>query len=684
MEVKRKHVLTAYGEGELIGFRKEDSMYVVQLPSNLTLYTMSLQIVNDLDLENNICKRQSREKPREAALLQDSNGKPLFPMLYKLRIESREFLDLSAKVLQRKEKQVSKSVTDAFQQSQMNVSSAIQKSQMNIQTVIDRYREGDVVQTSYGKATVVKLRNDGTYMLKLSFGLLYTKETPKRIPRGNKVKAMTALEMNTKCEAWEEDRRQQLETECARLNIPFTDETLQTCVVCLRTSKPDNDTQQQGRFYRLNKLRQSGADLVKRKRNDTPCLLCGSMTCPQHSSASFRKEGIVVCNNCVESLQFDFSSAALPDDLERYSRHLVDLYSRALQLLQFCSQFMLESADALEQTTRQHNEIGVGGSSAGIVSGVLGVAAACTILSPAGPPLLIASLVFGGSATVVQTGSEAYKYYSEPNQLANRIFTLQGIVNMILERTRSMRDSTLVPYLDQTVLNIASPVPVDTFPAANDTSTQVLAAKAGTRLGSTVATSAAASLVMQETAVASLVVQETAAAGRFATRATTAAARTARFARFAGGALSAATLVLEARELHKTVEHIKLGSPCEKAVAVRNIYFNLSKLQSARSVQRMWKSYVKVRSKELFQQAMMSSMVLPEDTQRNEVGDDLWLAEEIVSSLEAHASDDGSVASSTSTISKSRLNFSSKKSLLERVQRYKELEMQRAADSLIV
>jgi hypothetical protein len=67
----------------------------------------------------------------------------------------------------------------------------------------------------------------------------------------------------------------------------------------------------------------------------------------------------------------------------------------------------------------------LGSSSAGLISGVLGIAAAVTIITPAGPPLLIVSLLFGGSATAVSTGTEARNYYSEPNKLAGRIQALR-------------------------------------------------------------------------------------------------------------------------------------------------------------------------------------------------------------------------------------------------------------------
>ena len=91
-----------------------------------------------------------------------------------------------------------------------------------------------------------------------------------------------------------------------------------------------------------------------------------------------------MCMSCVEYLEYDFATARLPQELELHTRHIVDLYGRALLLLQYCSQFMLETAISLEATTKQHNEIGVGSCSAGLVSGVLGVAAASFIFTSPG------------------------------------------------------------------------------------------------------------------------------------------------------------------------------------------------------------------------------------------------------------------------------------------------------------
>lgn len=287
----------------------------------------------------------------------------------------------------------------------------------------------------------------------------------------------------------------------------------------------------------------------------------------------------------------------------------------------------------------------------------------------------------GGSATAVQAGGEAYKYYSEPNQLANRILTLQGIIDVILETCQFMREKTLLPYLDQAVSELETDPSfgaTSMTSAATHKSTTVVVGAAC--IGSGAATSAAASLVVQEGAMA----------GRFVSRATTAAARTARFARFAGGALSAATLVLEARELRRTLDQMEQGNPCAKAVAVRKVLARLDHLPSTSTVQRTCETYFKVRSKELVQWALTDRiMVLP---RTQEESDKLLLAEQVMASLEDECNDEASslALSSAETAATTASDdirenasrqLSNKAALLLRVQRYKEREAQKREDA---
>jgi hypothetical protein len=671
-----------------------------------------------------------------AACPNDAGGsKSLFPSLGRLGYGSNQIMNQStqqvATVIKKGaewNKGVSEQVTSVFHRSHSTVTTAFSKSLTTFRNI----KVGASVSTAYGVGKVVAYREaTSMFEVRLSFGTLFTTNVTKT---KTQKKLATTLELNSAYESWEQARRQSVEEECSKRGISFTEQTMHICFSCIKEPKTQakpmlSDASGKPLFPMLYNLRQSGQDAVlNARKSESPCLLCAAVVCNRHSSEAFRKEGISVCQDCVECLDYDFASAPSPQDVDDYVQRLIDLYRRAHLLLQYCSQFMLVTADSLEKATKQHNHIGVGGSGAGLVSGALGIAAALSILTPAGPPLLVASIVFGGSATAVQTGSEAYKYYGEPNQFANRILTLQGIAERILVVVRTMRDNKLLPYLnqamsieDQKADNCTGHIPQQ---QSDQAATMKEAAKAGVRIGCNAATTA--SLFAQETAAAastsaSLFAQEATLTGRFVSRATTTAARTARFARFAGGALSAATMVLEAHEMRKTLDHIKLGSPCEKAEALRTVYANLNHMPSTVYVKNMCESYGKVRLNELFKAVVLhdtnrqsepllqlpvdnvapstaTELVLFESTvspktvtdaaqptttnanpveqwtqvARSDVDEEDWvLAEDVIAGLEAAQN----VGSGTGGVAST--NAPSSLSLLERIQRFKQREAER-------
>jgi hypothetical protein len=414
------------------------------------------------------------------------------------------------------------------------------------------------------------------------------------------------------------------------------------------------------------------------KHNIQHCLLCGSPTCSDHSSAAFRKQGITLCMACIETLEFDFENESQDVNiLSTRVNQLVDLYDRAILLLKYSSPFMLKVADSLDKSMMHRNKVGVGASSAGLVSGALGVAAACSILTPVGPPLLVASLLFGGSATVVQTGSEAMRYFSEPHKLANRILVLQGVVQSILHTTARMRDTTLVPYLDKAIVILSNKLqkeamlyPSSSVPGDRDGPVEKVLTTS-VRIGSK------AALVQMGTTC--LMVQEGAAAGRFVTRAGTNLALTARVAQFAGGALSAVTLLMEARQLTKIAKHIRQGSPCDKAAALRTLQSQLEQQQqqqqqhvpSTLTVDSICQSFAKVRRKQVAAEKLLQGQHKLEASYHDDVDEELLLVDEVVSSLEAEKHpriDKPEPYAPTTTRNLIKLSTSS---LLERVQRYK-------------
>jgi hypothetical protein len=329
----------------------------------------------------------------------------------------------------------------------------------------------------------------------------------------------------------------------------------------------------------------------RQKANTAPCLICASPSCHAHASASFRKEGITLCFECEKLFELDFivdcCSADDPAERAKNIDHMVDCYDRCMLLLLYSAQFVDRIVDALQDQKEMQNKVGLASSSVGVLSGVLGIAAAASILTPAGAPLLIASLFFGGSATTIQTGTEAMNYFSEPRKLADKIIALHGMALSILRVTSTLRDAMLRDHIRTDAYEV---VPITLKDQVQEKIEKNRAAVlAGSNVGRGVALGSFASAeagagVAAGTAVATAEIGATAGATSAATagatgarsaaafsRSATAAARTVRFARFAGGALSAAVLVMEANAIQSTLKSIHDGSPCEKAERLRKV-----------------------------------------------------------------------------------------------------------------
>jgi len=346
-----------------------------------------------------------------------------------------------------------------------------------------------------------------------------------------------------------------------------------------------------------------------------------------------------VCTDCIAVFERDLESNSSSD--ANHVERMIDLYDRALLLLNYSSQFIDEIADRLEDSTERHNKVGVGSSSVGLVSGALGVVAACVVFTPAGPPLLIAALVFGGSATAVQTGSDAMKYFSEPNRIADRIIALHGMLESVLNTTTHFRDATLLPFLNNALVKRPN------FNTEGNRTRNEKKVKLGMRVGVQVTNG-----LMKESAVGA----------RFFSRATTTVGRTARFVRVAGGVLSAATMVLEARELKNTIQQIKAGNPCEKAELLRKIKAELDGFPATSIVDGMCQSYLKVMERNKKENPENDDSATEESFEEN----DLELINDVVTSLEAQEDPERLKLSKSEPMPHINLP-----NLLERIQEYK-------------
>lgn len=410
-----------------------------------------------------------------------------------------------------------------------------------------------------------------------------------------------AMEINEAYQVLEQMRRLNFEVMCQDASFPPNEIDFDTCSQCLLEGahvKQQDSLSRKASFYMRPRAENVPNNMPRLKkfvayreqqRKPKRCLGCGSPCCTLHSSAEFREEGITLCHECEEvsslnvfldCLTMNIGEENASIEIQAYVEKLINLYDRVLLLLRFSEQYLDQMTVALEHTKSRNNKINVGGSSVGIVSGILGVAAAATIVTPAGVPLLVASLMLGTGATAAQTGTEVKeKYFSEPNQFANRVIALNGVALSILSIVGVLRGVIQRDYLqmhEETDGSCSSPAPLPRALLESRT-------LAGVTAGRLVAGSA------------ELVLPEGVAMARGArqfSRAGTGALRSLRFARFAGGALAAATVVLEARSLGTTVKAIREGSPCEKAEALKKIKEEIPSLADTSELDQECESYL--------------------------------------------------------------------------------------------
>jgi len=253
------------------------------------------------------------------------------------------------------------------------------------------------------------------------------------------------------------------------------------------------------------------------RNKSAPCLTCGTPVCPRHRSQDFNREDISICCECSQLFSLGFITDGANDPqqcLKQQINHTLDVYDRTLLMLRYSCRYIDEIANVLEGHTKRNNRVGLGSSATGIVSGITGVAAAATIFTPVGPPLLIASILFGGGATAAAAGSEAVNYRCEPNKMANKIIALHGIVKSIF------RLAAATDYGDEDTA--ANP---DNVGSRSNSSTRL-----------------------------------------HWTRATMNTLKP-----LTAGTLSAVSIVTEAREMKSVVQKIRAGSPCEKAQVLNKI-----------------------------------------------------------------------------------------------------------------
>ena len=346
------------------------------------------------------------------------------------------------------------------------------------------------------------------------------------------------MELNVAFESLEQVRLANVDVEFSGINVER-----RQCITCLRESKQQaQTTNPDGTTGMATPKRGLRKHLPRNKA--VPCLTCGTPVCPRHRSADFKREQITVCTECSRFLGFDFlvDAVDLPEiERRQLMNSMLDVYDRSVLVLRYSAQFMGDISDSLQSNTRRNTKVGVGSSASGLVSGVTGVVAACTILTPIGPPLLIASVLFGGAGATASSASGAVNYHCQSNKMANTIFVLHGMVRSILR---------LVPSAEKIIYG-------DGKDGQSQTDRSLQSVGGGTGKWTQNWSRAASNAIKPLTA----------------------------------GALSAASVVMEAREMKNSIKHLRDGSPCERAEELRRIEKEIGQLPTTDVVADECKKY---------------------------------------------------------------------------------------------
>ena len=378
------------------------------------------------------------------------------------------------------------------------------------------------------------------------------------------------------------------------------------------------------------------------QRKPPNCLTCGHPTCAKHISTTFSTHHIQICNECAYLFELDFlvdvidrarsclptsenihdgnSDASNPHNTDNNNMQIcqqkvnsmIECYDRAKLLLTHTSLYAPQISTALQSRTDKSNRLGVTANASGILSGITGIVGAGALLCPpvaaAGLPILVASLVFGGTATAVHTTDYAVvKYWSEPNALADRMVVLHGMCLSLLrvvevlsfgllnegsgfgeEELNDVGDDSNKCNSNEANDNKDEP---NHSPNTDDNNDQDTTADVST---SRQALTKDIQSLLQKHGVNTTSAKESLTSStpltgrnianrhtRYLGRVGTTAAASMRFVPLAGGVLSAASLVVEANEIKATLAKMNEGTPCEKSERVREIAEEVDRLPEA-------------------------------------------------------------------------------------------------------
>lgn len=257
------------------------------------------------------------------------------------------------------------------------------------------------------------------------------------------------MQLNEAYEALEGMRKASLELEFGgmlqkdnRLEESLLD---QYCTECLREQK--NEPKPSGLFAPLQRAFQ------KQLQPSPCCMVCATPVCHRHGC---NKDGLHIClGQCHPLLTATHLQERLTqlqdkeEERDRFVYNMMESYDRSLLLLQYAIECedLTALANDLETNTRTSTHVQLGNSSLGFMAGITGVGAmagpaataahvtVAATLAAASPPLLMASLVLGGTAACTTLGHELaiHKFYnsSAVQQRYRKLLAWQAVVKTI-------------------------------------------------------------------------------------------------------------------------------------------------------------------------------------------------------------------------------------------------------------
>ena len=398
---------------------------------------------------------------------------------------------------------------------------------------------GSVVETPYGRGRVIDFRPDeGLFQIQLRWACLFCPPSAFTVVDAAPSRP-SVMELNVAYESLESMRRHNVQVACREKGIRCLH--VDHCVTCLLGRRPI--TSPSNPFFRFcDFVEDSIAPLCK----SPPCLACGNPVCRKHCGPSTTANTATICASCDSLLCMDTVLTVLTQkgpDRQQCLAQLVTLYDRCRLLL---VSTLPSTAQALRDAQGPYNRVGLTTGSAGLAAGVVGCLAAAAIGTPAGPPLLTASVVLGGSATLTATAADVHHHHVQGGAVAERLLALYALVT----RIRDVME-TVAEAVERDAQQAETP---------------------STSTTKSIPTAAPAMLPpLDPTAVASTATRTAGHwAADWASRAGPTVAKQSRvMGVLAGGALAAVTVVLEALTVRAIFTNICGGDPCAVADRLR-------------------------------------------------------------------------------------------------------------------